>query len=68
MAGWHWRTSCFCNRLLFGRANEPICSRVYAAHPSICRSVFLFLMDIAFGEYQHCRNIHRRWRRTVKKT
>ena len=62
MTDWHWRASCAINRVLLGKAYQPLCARVYAAHPSICRSVFLFLMDLAFGDFEHCRNIHRRWR------
>ena len=58
----HWQASCLCNRLLLGKAYQPLCARVYAAHPSICRSAFLFLMDMAFSEYRHCENIHSRWR------
>ena len=57
----HWQASCLCNRLLLGRAGQPVCARVYAAKPSACRSVFLFLMDLAFGDFEHCKHIHCRW-------
>ena len=60
-SGVHWRISCILSRLLCGKAYQPLCARVYAAHPSICRSVFLFLMDLAFSEYRHCEKIHSRY-------
>lgn len=58
---WHWRASCVLNRVLLGQRDQPVCARVYATKPSRLRAVFLFVMDIAFSEYQHCHHIHRRW-------
>lgn len=58
----HWEASCFINRLLGGRSDQPLCSRVYSSKPSPFRSAFLFCLDLSFGEYQHCKNIHNRYK------
>lgn len=57
----HWRASVRCNRLLCGQRGQPVCARIYALPPSWGRSVFLFLMDMWFGEYRHCARIWRVW-------
>ena len=60
-----WRASCLINRLLFGDRAEPLCSRVYRQPVSRWRSVYLFVADMAFAEYQHCARVHRDWRGQV---
>jgi hypothetical protein len=61
MNAW-WTTSVTINRALGGQDSEPLCSRVYRQPPSLWRSAFMALMDRAFRESAHCRNIHIRWR------
>lgn len=60
--GWHWRTSVAISRALCGPAEKPLCARIYEARPARWRSVALFCLDLAFGEYEHCRRVHRCWR------
>lgn len=60
-AGWHWRASVRLSRALCGPAGRPLCPRVYEACPARWRSVFMFVTDLLFAEFEHCRNVHRRW-------
>ncbi|SEN51575.1 hypothetical protein SAMN04489859_1008134 [Paracoccus alcaliphilus] len=52
----HWRVSSAIGLLLTGRA-RPVCAIVYAAPDCAARRAFLRLMDMAFGERDHCRRI-----------
>lgn len=54
----HWKCSCALNALLGGRADEPVCSRVYRQGPSRFRSWFLDRMDRCFDETAHCLRVH----------
>lgn len=58
----HWQVSVAINRLLCGRAGQPLCARVYMARPSIWRSAYLIAADLAFGEYRHCERIWLQWK------
>lgn len=54
----HWRASCWINCALGGRADEPLCSRVYRQPESRWRTAYLRLMDLAFDEPDHCLRVH----------
>ncbi|MFH5773617.1 hypothetical protein ACHFJ0_05145 [Paracoccus sp. NGMCC 1.201697] len=58
---WHWHWSCRINACLGGRADEPLCSRVFRQPNSAWRSAYLRTADWAFGEEYHCLHIHLRW-------
>lgn len=58
---WHWRASIALSRALCGPAEKPLCARIHEAPQCRARSVAMFMLDLIFGEYQHCAQVHRRW-------
>ncbi len=59
--GSHWVWSCRINRWLGGRADMPMCARVYLCRCGMLRSAYLALMEMAFFEPHHCERVWRKW-------
>lgn len=56
-----WSASITINRALCGDRTEPLCSRVHRQQPARWRSLYMFTVDLIFGEFDHCAKINARW-------
>lgn len=52
----HWHVSSALGLILTGQ-HRPICAAVYAAPDCRARRVFMWAMDRAFAERDHCRRV-----------
>lgn len=55
--GQHWNWSCRINGCLFGRWDEPLCSRAWRRS----WQRFIDAMQIAWRDPVHCEDVHLRW-------